>query len=62
MERYGSKPKTPLTYWGVQCGDGWFELIHSVSTLLSQHDTKIQAEQVKEKFGGLRFYHTGYSK
>ncbi|WP_374088055.1 hypothetical protein [Methylomicrobium lacus] len=55
---YGSKPKDPLYYWGIQCGDGWYELVHSVSELLTRHNPEIESEQIKEKFGGLRFYHT----
>jgi len=62
MESYGSKPKTPLNYWGVECGDGWFQLIHSVSALLSRHNPKIQVEQVKEKFAGLRLYLNHYDQ
>jgi len=57
-ERYGNVAKDPLTYWGIQCGDGWYALVASVAELLTRHNPNIKAEQVKEKFGGLRFYHT----
>lgn len=42
---------------GFECGDGWYTLIYVVSELLTKHDPGIYAVQVKEKFGGLRFYH-----
>lgn len=44
---------------GFECGDGWYTLIDVVSELLTKHDQGIYAVQVKEKFGGLRFYHSG---
>jgi hypothetical protein len=57
MARYGSQPKQRGTWWGLQCYDGWYELIESIAVLLTRHNSKIQAEQVKEKFAGLRFYY-----
>lgn len=38
-----------------ECGDGWFEIIKDLSEKLSKLKG-IKALQVKEKFGGLRFY------
>lgn len=43
---------------GVSCGDGWFLLLDVISDLLTEHNPKLQAVQVKEKFGTLRFYHS----
>jgi hypothetical protein len=43
---------------GFACGDGWYTLIDVISALLTTHDPETCAIQVKEKFGGLRFYHT----
>lgn len=45
----------------VSCGDGWFDLIDALCEQLqhvteSQEMPQIVAVQVKEKFGGLRFY------
>lgn len=57
MARYGSRPKQAGMWWGLQCYDGWYELIESIAVLLTQHNPAIQAEQVKEKFAGLRFYY-----
>ncbi len=41
--------------WGFDCGDGWEPLIRRLSEKLSKIDG-VRAEQVKEKFGTLRFY------
>ncbi|WP_374088049.1 hypothetical protein [Methylomicrobium lacus] len=49
--------KKTLMCWGFECGNGWYELIYSISALLSNHNPDIKAVQVKEKFGDLRFYH-----
>jgi hypothetical protein len=52
-----------------ECGDGWFTLIDAACELI-QHDIETNgtqqflASQVKEKFGGLRFYYrrgSGYA-
>ena len=42
--------------WGFDCGDGWFDLIYNLSENISLIDPTVEAVQVKEKFGGLRFY------
>jgi len=50
--------------WGVETGDGWYWLINNLCRSL-QSDTdynnapQIEAVQVKEKFGTLRFYVNG---
>lgn len=47
--------------WGLECGDGWYFLIDHLCGLLqwdidrNKHE-QIEASQVKEKFGTLRFY------
>lgn len=51
--------------WGISCGDGWYWLIDKLCSNL-QFNTdnnnrtgnypQVEAVQVKEKFGGLRFY------
>jgi len=70
--------------WGIECGDGWYELLDSLCHCIEEHfwnkenhkrlkENKVPLEfdefkndisliqyttaaQVKEKFGGLRFY------
>lgn len=51
----GDMTKTCLAF-GFECGDGWFNLIYEAAVALEALDMDIHAAQVKEKFGGLRFY------
>lgn len=61
--RHGDMRSTCMC-WGLECGDGWFDLIDTLCGLL-QWDTdhngqpQIVASQVKEKYGTLRFYTEG---
>lgn len=48
------KSKTAMCY-GFECGDGWFDLLYKLSQNLEQFP-EVQVNQVKEKFGSLRFY------
>ena len=50
--------------WGICCGDGWYWLIDQLCSALQYHTDEngfpqVEALQVKEKFGGLRFYASG---
>lgn len=50
----------PIGRYGIECDDGWYDLIEEVCGQL-QYLSKlfkrdIIAAQVKEKYGGLRFY------
>ena len=42
--------------WLFECSDGWFQIIYDLSKKITELDPDVQACQVKEKFGGLRFY------
>ena len=56
--------------WGFECGDGWFDIIWDLSSKIEPlirayidnnnnalcKSSYPRASQVKEKFGGLRFY------
>ena len=47
--------------WGFECGDGWFGIIDDLCEKIQNHVDKtgihqVEAVQVKEKWGGLRFY------
>jgi len=48
-------------FWGITVGDGWFNLMDELCSSLQEYSDKMNiqvvAEQVKEKFGGLRFYY-----
>ena len=57
-------PAETLMCWGIECGDGWYDLIHDVchyAQFQTDHNKAPQmvAVQVKEKFGTLRFYYNG---
>lgn len=55
--------------WGICCGDGWYSIIDALCGQIQnhlEHNMKdndgtivVEATQVKEKYGGLRFYYTG---
>jgi len=57
--------------WGIACGDGWYTLLDELCSDIQSRVTNFnrnkpeedhmvcQATQVKEKFGGLRFYTYG---
>lgn len=55
-DRNGDMKET-LMCWGFECGSGWYTLIDVMSELISKHTPDAIAVQIKEKFGGLRFYH-----
>lgn len=65
LYRGRNKPMTEsLMGFGFECGDGWYNLIHTLSAALENHMNEspkvhIEASQVKEKFGSLRFYIDG---
>src|SRR5258705_275429 len=46
----------------IACGDGWYVLLNELLFLIKNHQSNqktplpFQISQVKEKFGGLRFY------
>ena len=47
--------------WGIECGDGWFDIISTLCENIQKYVDEtgcpqVEAVQVKEKFGGLRFY------
>ncbi len=52
-------------YWGFECGNGWFWLIDNLCGCIQRYidnneKEQIEAVQVKEKFGTLRFYVNSY--
>jgi len=48
--------------WGMECGDGWFnlldELLNKLDYICKTSGTQIVADQIKEKYGTLRFYYS----
>jgi len=67
-DRYKPMTETAMC-WGFDIGDGWYQIIDSLCNQIQHHiDWKnrdgekvaqVVASQVKEKFGGLRFYYNG---
>lgn len=58
---YGGDITKTCMGWGMSCGDGWFSLIdemcREISSMTANTTIEVIAHQVKEKFGGLRFYY-----
>lgn len=54
-------PRVSCMCFGFECGDGWYQLIHDLcgEIIASENGDQVRAVQVKEKFGGLRFYTNG---
>ena len=44
--------------WGIECGDGWFLILWRLCRDIEGFGDVV-ATQVKEKYGGLRFYTHG---
>lgn len=68
VNRNGDMKETCM-YWGFSCGDGWYDLIDTLCENIQSYIdnnssetrviSQVVAEQVKEKFGTLRFYTSG---
>jgi len=57
------KDPYPYVLFGIECGDGWYKLLDNLSSKIKKElekDKKLKKNfyvtQIKEKFGGLRFY------
>jgi len=42
--------------YGVECGDGWIPIVVALDVQIALIDPNYVVHQVKEKFGGLRYY------
>lgn len=61
-DMYGDPTKTCMAF-GCECGKGWFDLIFRLCEDIEKTNPEnFRVEQVKEKFGGLRFYYSGGSQ
>lgn len=58
------------SYGGFEIGEGWYQIIRALCSDIQAHINwrnkenadeveQVVVEQIKEKFGGLRFYYTG---
>lgn len=68
VNRHADMQETAMC-WGFSCGDGWFNILNQLCNNIQHHiDWKnkdgevvpqVVVQQVKEKFGTLRFYYQG---
>ena len=69
-----SDPSEPYTVYGIECGDGWYNLLDVLCRNIQSHlDFKMKnletdeekeslqliATQIKQKYSTLRFYYSG---
>ncbi len=58
---YGGDMRETCMAWGITVGPGWYDIIDNLCQTIEEAvgDKKFEvvADQVKEKFGGLRFYY-----
>ena len=55
---------TTFAIWGFECGEGWYNLLDVLGSIIitelsDNRDLDFKLNQVKEKFGSLRFYYEG---
>lgn len=66
VDLYGDPTQTCMA-WGLECDDGWYTILdvlcrqiqHHQQWNMKKHLHPVVVEQVKEKFGTLRFYYRG---
>ena len=68
IERHMDATETCMC-WGFECGDGWFNILNQLCQNIQHHIDwgnkqgknipQVVVQQVKEKFGTLRFYYQG---
>lgn len=66
VDLYGDPTQTCMA-WGLECDDGWYTILdvlcrqiqHHQQWNMPKHLHPVVLEQVKEKFGTLRFYYRG---
>lgn len=57
----------PYNERSVECGEGWYDLIDNLCAIVQSEVNQnekvgpVRIQQIKEKFGTLRFYISGYS-
>lgn len=53
-----NKTNSPYSHFGVECGDGWYQLINDLCKDICEVDTRkiVRVAQIKEKFASLRFH------
>jgi len=70
LEERKNKPKVerqePYELFGVECGNGWKHLYQPITDYINEYNQTHKEEpikicQIKEKFGGLRYYVDHYT-
>lgn len=62
IKKENRRIKHPFELFGIECGYGWYGLILPLYNAIQKYNSdkeendKICINQIKEKFGGLRFY------
>jgi hypothetical protein len=60
LRDYGGDKRDTCMHWGMECGPGWYDLLDNVMGKLQYMSDKfgpqVIADQIKEKYGTLRFY------
>jgi hypothetical protein len=61
---YG-KPQQTCMAFGIECGDGWFDLLYELCHHIEERlrlagNPEFTFDQIKEKFGLIRIYYSGY--
>ena len=66
LQDYDGDRKKTCMHWGMECGDGWYDLLDELLKKLdyiSNHSgVQVVADQIKEKFGTLCFYYSAIVK
>ena len=61
MNNDNNNPQWPFELFGIECESGWKKLYEPIIEYIIEYnktheDNPIKIHQIKEKFGGLRFY------
>jgi hypothetical protein len=61
LKDYRGDCKKTCMAWGMECGDGWYDildkLLNQLNYISKTSGTQVVAAQIKEKYGTLRFYY-----
>jgi len=61
LQDYGGDKMKTCMAWGMECGDGWYDLLDDLLAKLDYlsnlSGVQVVADQIKEKYGTLRFYY-----
>lgn len=65
LEKELKHPQYPIDLYDIECGYGWYGIIFPIINYINKYnkdnpESTIEIYQIKEKFGGLRFY-TSYT-